>query len=431
LFLAITTGISQFRYAMKTVGHDAAPSVILAETIKTYLADMDAEVANELIAHPGQNQQALAAYESDRKNVTDGLVGAAENITYGDAEKTPICRIEEGLGVYEADVAAARVFHKRGGDPEVLPSYYAATAEMHSDILPAADALDKANNDVLNSAYLNLKGNAAKITAILWLSGLLLVGCLVALQLFLVKRMRRLINPLLVLATLFALGFLFYTASAYSEQVNLLKVAKEDSFDSIYPLWHARAVAYDANAAESKWLLDPSHASENANSFFTNIGLVASFGPNETFNSTADLAQQAPDSTDWQTVVPADFKGYLANEMRNITFPGEKDAVVSTMRSLGTYVAIDGQIRQLQNVGKHNDAVTLCDGSNVNQSDWAFSQFDTNLGSVITINQNQFDKAVKTADQRLPQFTWLAPIMCIAIALLALIGVLPRIQEYQ
>ncbi|MGO8671171.1 MAG: hypothetical protein ACLQVD_07405 [Capsulimonadaceae bacterium] len=431
-FLAVEAVTAQMHYAMKTIGHDSAPSIVMAEKIKAGLADMDADVANELIAPPGQYQDALNAYDADRKQVTDNLVSAAENITYGDAERVPIRNIEEGLGVFEADVAQSRVFHKRGGDPEVLPSYHQATLEMHKVLLPAADALDKANDDMLTKVYADQKAVCGTIVGFFWTAGVLLLAALAALQIFLVRRMRRLVNPLLALATLLAIGFIVFSAASFQEESIHLKVAKEDCFDSIYALWHARAIAYDANAAESRWLLDPSYGSSSAAEFFANIAKLASFGPSESLNSLADQAAQVHvNANAWANQVPADFKGFLADEMRNITFSGEKEDAINTMRALGTYVAIDTQIRQLENSGKHDDAIALCCGTLPGQSDWAFSQFDTALGSLIDVNQQQFDLAVSRGDSQLLPFAWLTPVACIAIAGLALLGVLPRIREYE
>ena len=430
-FVSVEVGTAQYHYAIKTVGHDSAPSIVMAEQIKAGLADMDADVANELIAHPGQNKASLAAYEGSRKQVTDSLVSAAENITYGDAERIPIRTIEEGLGVYEADVAQARVFHKRGGDPAVLPSYHQATVVMHTVLLPAADALDKANNDMLTRVYAQQQTECGCVLALIWFTGLLLLAALVAAQIFLFKRMRRVINPLLAVATLLSVGFLIFTSATFHEESIHLKVAKEDSFDSVYALWHARAIAYDANAAESRWLLDPGYQSESAVQFFTGIGQLATFGPGETYDSMANLASRAHAiSGNWTSQVPSDFHGYIADEMRNITFSGEKEDVVTTVRALGAYVAVDSQMRQLEAVGRHGDAIALCVGDNPGQSDWAFTQFDNALGSIIDLNQQQFELAVSRGDDELAPITLLTPLVSIAIAALALFGVLPRLREY-
>jgi hypothetical protein len=46
-------------------------------------------------------------------------------------------------------------------------------------------------------------------------------------------------------------------ATRLSAETAHLKVAKQDAFDSILALTQARAVSYDANADESRYLVDP------------------------------------------------------------------------------------------------------------------------------------------------------------------------------
>jgi hypothetical protein len=430
-FWSLENAASELHRAIQTVGHDAAPSIVLAEKIKVSLADMDADVANELIAPPGKYQAAYADYESQRQALTVDLVEAAQNITYGDAEKIPIENLEIGLGAYEADVAQARVFHKRGGDPEVLPAYHQATLEMHNTLFPAADALDNANNGVLTSVYAAHKTNFEIAITFVWAFGIILLAALLGLQYYLTRTMRRLINPLLALASVLTVAVIVGSTASFRDTAAQIKVAKEDSFDSLYPLWHAKAVAYDANAAESRWLLDPSYGSQSAAQFTSGIAKLATFGPGETFGSVADAAQEAnPAPGQWSSVVPQDFHGFLADEMRNVCFDGEPNAILTTMRDLGQYVALDTQIRNLQNSGRHADAIALCVGTNQGQSDWAYSQFDAALQSTIDINQRAFDKAVAAGEQELTPFAWLTPIVSIGIFALTLFGVLPRIKEY-
>lgn len=430
-FLAIAGGVTQYRFAMKTVGHDAPPSIVAAQHIKAGLAEMDADVANELLAKPGQNASTQQAYAQHRQEVSDSLETAAENVTYGDAERVPIRTILQGLGDYDAFVAQAGVFHKRGGDPEVLPAYHQASSMMHSTLFPAADALDKANSDMLTQIYAQQTAASSRASALVWVTGILLIAALAGLQLFLTRRVRRVVNPALLLATVLTIGLLFGTAAAFRAQGVHIKVAKEDSFDSVNALWHARATSYDANTAESRWLLDPGYATASANDFFTNIAKLASFGAGDSYDTICNQASSinAP-AGQWASLVQPDFHGDLADELRNITFSGEKEAAIDAIRTLGVYVAVDAQIRQLQNSGRHADAIALCVGDAPGQSDWAFDRYDAALQRAIDINQKAFDLAVQRGDNCLNAFTWLTPAVCIAIAGLAAIGVLPRIREY-
>ena len=67
LLIASIYGVSSQRQALKTVGKDAAPSILTAQQLQDSFADMDASLANELLLKPGNNQQALANFEINRK----------------------------------------------------------------------------------------------------------------------------------------------------------------------------------------------------------------------------------------------------------------------------------------------------------------------------------------------------------------------------
>ena len=66
--------------------------------------------------------------------------------------------------------------------------------------------------------------------------------------------------------------------------------------------------------------------------------------------------------------------------LSNITFTGERQAAETTLKTWANYVAIDGQLRALQNAGSRADATALDVGTKPRQSNWAFSQFQLALG---------------------------------------------------
>ena len=160
--------------AIKTIGTDSAPSILAAQGIRAYLADMDANATNELIALPGQNMDAVRDYETRRRQATDNLITAAQNITFGKSERDPIVTLANGLANYERSMTQARDFHERG-DPAMLAAYRQADDILHKTLLPAVDALDKVNNDSLTTAYAAQKTGATVTSALTMLAGLLLL----------------------------------------------------------------------------------------------------------------------------------------------------------------------------------------------------------------------------------------------------------------
>ena len=421
LFLAAFFGAKQHADAVTTIGQSSAPSIVAAEKIKAALSDMDANVANELIAKPGQDKDSTEGYERRRKELSDGLVAAAENITYGDSERNPIQAITYNLGTYEAEVAQARLLHGRGGDRAVLTTYSDANSLMQATILPAADVLDAVNDRALENAYSRQKALSTVTFTLIWATGLLLLGVLLGAQIFLSRRTNRVFNLPLLAATGLTLLFLLFTSAKMGSASHDLKAAKEDAFDSVYALWHARAVAYDANANESRWLIDRAHAATYQNGFFQEAGKVAALPQGTSYDALAQTSAKD---------LPPGFTGFLANELRNITFPGEQEAADGALTAWGKYVAIDGQIRSLQNAGRHADAVALCTGAGPDQSNGAYQAFDDALGRTLDINQKEFDGDVARGSADLAALPILAPLAMLAVALLAWFGIRPRLQEY-
>ena len=82
LSLVAYTGVVQHRYAVQTVGRDAVPSIIAAQSMKASLADLDANVANELMVKPGQNFQSIAGYVQRRTEVGNSLIRAGVRALY-------------------------------------------------------------------------------------------------------------------------------------------------------------------------------------------------------------------------------------------------------------------------------------------------------------------------------------------------------------
>ena len=390
--IAVITGARNHRQAMQSIGRDAAPSIIAAQHIRSALADMDASAAQELL--PGGNPAAAARFEARRQEAVSAIVGAAENITYGDAERVPIQNLVFGLGTYTAKVQTALDL-SRPNDRRSLDAYRSAAEIMDRQLVPAADRLDRANRTVLDDTYARQRAISSASMLFLLLAALVLCGVLIALQMFLARRMRRVVNPLLVLATIIAAFFTIYTVRSFQAGNDDLKIAKEDAFDSIHALWQARALAYSAHADESRFLLEPYRSDAyDDNAFREKADRIAHF-------------PAAGDSAD-----PA--SGYLADELKNVTFSGEREAATETIARFRDYLALHAQL-------KTNGQAP---------SKQAFDKFDAALERTLAINQQAFEQAVSRGFSDVSGFEILAPIAAFLIAAFSFLGLLPRIREY-
>ena len=275
LLVSTITGVQGQRQAIKTVGKDATPSIITAQRLKDAMAGMDANAASELLVPSGQNPDAVKGYEERRQKAAERLVAAAENITFDKKERDPINTMQLGIGEYIAKIQQARDAHARGDKQATLLAYRAAAEIMDTKLIPAADTLDKANFEELERSYAQQGSASSGALLFILFFGLLTLGVLGALQVFLSRRMRRTFNPMLLGASAIAFIFLGYTTKAFLSASEHLKVAKEDAFTSMHALRQARALVYAANSDESRYLLDPEFAANHERAFFNKINKVA------------------------------------------------------------------------------------------------------------------------------------------------------------
>ncbi len=423
LLLAVVLGTQVHRAAMQTVGKDTAPTIIDAQRLKSALADMDANAANELLGPPGAATPAAALYDQRRIEASEALIEAAKNTPRGSAGQAPIETLQVTTGTYERLVQEALDLDESAQTDLAVRYYRHAGLMMDYALLPAADQLDQANDAVLERTYKYERLRSFGTRALLLLAGLLLLAALAAAQVFLAKRMRRTLNPALLAATAAALWLTGAAFAGMGGEEHHLKIVKEDAFTSIRALWRARAAAYSANGDESRYLLDPLHAADYEAGFAEKTRLLVDLPS----SVTAEQAVAAADRGD----TPLNFTGYLADELNNITFPGERAAAFETLAAFERYIAIDEQIRQLERAGRHQDAINLCIGTSEGQSDWAFEQFDAALRKTLDINQAAFEESVKQGFDAVGNLEIEGCVAALAIAVLTVLGLAGRIREYQ
>jgi CHASE3 domain sensor protein len=417
LVLAANTSLADAHRTVQTIGRDTAPSIVAAQSMKASMVDMDANAANDLLGGPDGVQAARDTYNTDRSAAVAGLIRAAKNITYPEEEPL-IQTMENDMSLYAGYVAQAQLYNKVGDPASATKSMKTATDLMHQQILPAADQLDAVNFDHLTTTYADRQQTAGLSLALVLIAGALAVGLLVIVQVFVAKRTRRTFNLPLLGATLVALLLTGRLVSTLNAETTDLKVAKQDAFDSVHFLWQARAIAYDANGDESLYLLPGFDQQQYDTSFHAKASELADRP------LTDQLIIQA-------AAGKVQFKGRLADEMNNITFPGELEAATQMLRTYAQYYALDGQIRAFETSGQHDAAVALDTGSAIGQSDWAFAQFDAALGQTLGINEQWFSDSVQRAFDDLNGLDVLGPIAGLILAGLVWLGLQPRIAEYR
>jgi hypothetical protein len=425
--VAVST-INQNQHAVKTVVLDAAPSVIAAHQIKIGVEQMDAALIDQLLVAPNQDESKELARQFDKWRVTAAkeLIAAAKNITYGQSEQIPLENIADSLGQFEMQSQTALDMHNLDRNSDAVSAYRLARQTLTEKLFPNADALNKANADALESTYSQAESESALSCGFVLVVGMLLVALLVVTQMYLSKRFRRRVNVPLLIATICTFVFVQHLYSALRENDDRLKVAKEDAYNSMVALLDARANAYDADAAESRFLL--LGGKDEDKYFFDKAATVANFTQGHDFAQTTTQAEKQLASGE-KINLPG-FSGSLADELNNVRFEGEGKAALESLSAFGGYLQADKKMRQLETSGAHQAAIKVALGYDPEGSKFPFTKFDDALGRTLEINQNHFNLAVKDAFDDLNGLVMLSEVVSLLIAVCAYIGLRRRMEEY-
>jgi hypothetical protein len=426
---------------LQLIGHQSDPEVLATTDLYFRLDDMDAQVANVLLVGRQRGlgidrQQAQAIYEQDRLHADQDLQRAAVAAGSLLSAQRPLRAVLNGVGRYEALAGEAMYVDGQGASQPGRPPaaalilYRQATDLLQGSILPSAHSLADASAAGLDSAYL-ARRSAARHGA-LWviLSGVALLAILAGVQFCLVVRYRRLLSPALAAASLIALGLVTVSVTVLYAQAGHLRVAKSEAFDSIIALSQARAISDDANADESRYLVDPARAAQYQQAFQNESQHVAGLAGAGIFQYDAALARAI--SEYHANNADIRFGGYLGAEFRNITFTGERGAAVKTLAAYQVYERDDRHIRALNRSGHLRSAIAFDTSYAHGNSNWAFTQYDNALVALIAINQRAFNEAIGAGQRGLTG--WTGPIPAAAVILIAglvLAGARPRLAEYQ
>ncbi|WP_035848078.1 hypothetical protein [Kitasatospora azatica] len=442
VFAAVVgTVLSGTRDSTDAIGLRAAPQAVRAADLYFALSDLDAQAANLLLVGADQDhfaqRKAVSDLYNQRRAQADADLEQATEAAAGDpGARRTVSGLLDALGQYEALVARSdlqeTVAKAAPGQPpaDALVSYQQATDLLRQELLPAADQVAGDNEATVTRIYAGQRADLGKGRTWLLVTGLLALGALGALQRTLTVRYRRRVSPPLVGALLLTAIGLGYGLTLAADAQDQLHTAKANAYDSVIALGRARAVAYDSNADESRWLVDHNRAAAYQQSFFDKTQQIVRLD-GTTLNSYDDALAKVVDAHRASPRVLG-FTGYLGDELRNVTFPGEQQAADRVLTAFQTYQRDDRRIRVLQQQGRLGEAIAFDTGTAEGQSNGDFAQLSDAFDKVIAINQQAFDRTVRQSDAELGAgaAVWLALLVAGTLALTVL-AVRPRLREYR
>ncbi|MDR3613756.1 MAG: hypothetical protein P4L53_09315 [Candidatus Obscuribacterales bacterium] len=433
---------------IKTIGVDAAPSVVLAQNIKSGVGRMFEDLNTELDAKPGENYDLVKDFDATKVLVAANLTEAAHNITYTDdadhlypsepqGELGPVNRLQEGWAQFLMLAAKARVFHENG-DAAVLSTARDINTVVNEVLLPSADALSGVNDAHLQDKYASrvhhlIVGLGAAGVGIIFVLFMLYVQ-----GILLTRTFKRGLNPFFAAATGLAFIFFAYCGYAFINANEDLYIAGTAAYPSVKVLTQTRADLLQAKAEASLWLLDRPNADQHQKAFDAYIDKIGKFGRGQTADTINAIATHGyvkgglgwSATTDGGPLKPDVLSGEIADELNNVTFPGELEGATKTVKVYADFLALDKQVRSLELQGQHAKAITLLAGGNPGQGNYLFDQLidekakNGTLGSTYQINLAQQNAAIQRGFADIDNLEWLTPAILFLIQLLVFGGTL-------
>jgi hypothetical protein len=418
------------RDGLRVIGHDAGPQVVATGDLYFALSDMDAQLAAVLLMGrenlgPGR-AEALRVYDQRRSEAHRALLQGSNLARNDPAEQQTARSVLDALGRYEQLAGQAlqldqRQSHAAGPpSPEVGTLYRQATDLMKLDVLPKAYNLTLDNGTTVRRTYESK--HSAVLTGRAWvlLAGAILLIVLIGLQAYLAVHFRRLINPVLALATVASVVLIAVTVGLLTSEASRLTKAKRDGFDSVLSLSRARAISNNANADETRYLLDPTLA-DTYEQVYLDKSQEILYVP---AGNLTEYYKQLDQRLDGRS----GFMGFLGVEAQHVTLPGQAVALDRTLEGYRSVQHDDRYIRSLATTpGGRHAAIVKQIGTSADAQDF----YDQDLVSLTAIHQKAFADAIRAGDDGLSGWSIGLPAAAVIIAILVLAGVRPRLSEFR
>ncbi len=395
VFAVVGAGALQARQrATKAVSRQAG-LLIGAEVIYSSLADADATATNTFLKAGLEPPDRRQVYVDDLATATTQLAKVAGQAGTSGAATDAVGVITKDLPTYSGLIEAARV-NNRLGYPVGAAYLREASSLMQTDILPAAGRLYQAESGRLDRAYKS--GRSALDVAGLVLGALLALALLGVTQVFITRRTNRVLNPLLVVASLLTLVLAAWTLVAFFLSAAQLKQAQSKGSDPVQLLSSARILVSRAQVDENLALVARGSGSQYLDDF---NAVTGELGPP---NGSSGLLDEAGSSV-----------------------PDVGQPLTGTGGLYPAYLQAHDLVLKAESTNNVDSAVNLATGDQL----LAATRLGDALNDRIGRAQIVFDSKARGASHDLARLSLAGIALVVLAAVLALLGVQQRINEYR
>jgi hypothetical protein len=383
--------------AAQAVASQTEPLLVEAVTLYAALSDADATATTTFLKGGLEPPARRARYENDLRMATTSLAELSRQVGDSATARNSVATITDGLPFYSGLVEAARADNRQR--LPVGAAYLRQSSELLStSILPAAGRLYETEAMRLNADY---RSGTATATLVAFLALMLAALVLLLLeQRYLARISRRILNLPMVAATVVLLALTVWGLVALLGEQSALASAQRSGSDSVEVLSATRILASRAQSDESLWLVARGGDDQPASDFAAVMQALG--GPNGLLAEVAALAQRT----------------------------GTTAAANGLQTTFAAYRSRHDQITALATGGRFQDAVNL----EVNSAATGVSPSDrlsAGLAAEIAAAQRRFEHDAGDATSALSGLSIAIPLLAALAAVLALLGLRQRINEYR
>jgi CHASE3 domain sensor protein len=400
--VACLMAVTAIDSSARRISENNGPVLVASQRLVASLAEADAAATASFLASGEGDREQLRVYDEALARASVQL----EDIAALVGDEPAIHEIVQDVSVevtrYAGLVEAARAHNRAGipgGDAYLVEAIDLLAGDINGDVARLTDAVEVE----LEAERSNLTGDVVLPIALAAVTFVLLLLA----QAYVVMRSRRLLSPLLALATVILVAAVAWLVLSVNRASDAIADASDEGYRSIALTADIQTSASRAKSAEMVALItgDPSRR-DAATEAATDLSVDA-ISP-ETIDGVRD-GVSAGDGLLFEAGTQADS-------------PRERAAVAETMTWWQRYLDTVVELRAA-------DAVTAA-AIAVNQANPVFNGFNFTVESVLGDNETQFIAGLDDASGSLGWLALGTLGLAIVAALLVLLGFQTRINEY-
>ncbi|MGZ4602161.1 MAG: hypothetical protein ACXV0U_01035 [Kineosporiaceae bacterium] len=364
---------------------NSAAQLVRVQQIATDLVRADSLVTNAFLEGGQSGSAGVPGYDAA---ITDAskLLAEAAQAQPGDAKA--LAAVNDALTQYTAAIATAQANNAQGF--QVGQAYLRQASSLlrtptsaQPAMLPTLTAVVDTDAGRVEDAFAAFN----RASLVLAVSGLIVFGGLLGVQIWLARRTPRVFNLPLTFGTGFVLVALVLGGLAMIFTQSSVDTVRDTDYAATQALSHARIAAFDAKSNESLSLVDQSAAADYE----------------KQYQAQVETARQ-------QLAAAADAGGGDVGQ-----------------EELQRWVAVHPRIQDADSKGNWSAAVDLATGA----SNTAFRALDEKTASALTTQANQVSDNLGSPHLILVIVGWLTLLLGLVAAISAWLGVRQRLEEYR